>query len=43
VLPDEATRFGERPCQRGGLGRLHAREVMPLLLAHAQRLKKYGA
>jgi 2,3-bisphosphoglycerate-independent phosphoglycerate mutase len=43
VLPDEVTAFGERACIRGGLGRLRAAEVMPLALAHAGRLKKYGA
>ena len=28
---------------RGGLGTFQATSVMPLLLAHAQRLDKYGA
>lgn len=43
VRPDEVTEFGERPCIRGGLGHLLAKDLMPVILAHAHRLKKYGA
>jgi len=43
VLPDEVTCFGERPCMRGGLGHILAREIMPLAMAHAGRLAKFGA
>ncbi len=42
VFP-EKKRFTERHCAVGMLGRLHAMEVMPLLLSHALKLKKYGA
>jgi 2,3-bisphosphoglycerate-independent phosphoglycerate mutase len=42
-LPDTATSFGEREAQRGGLGHFPATELMPLALAHALRLEKYGA
>jgi len=35
--------FGERACSRGQLGRVRAVDLMPLLLAHAGRLKKFGA
>ncbi len=42
-LPDAQTGFGERACSRGGLGTIHATEVMPLALAHAGRLNKFGA
>ena len=40
---DAATAFGETACSRGGLGIFPATELMPLALAHAQRLAKYGA
>jgi len=40
---DLETTFGERNCARGGLGTFPAVETMSLALAHAQRLKKFGA
>ncbi len=42
VIPDLAG-FDERSCSRGGLGRLRALEIMPLAMANALRLEKYGA
>lgn len=42
-LTDACVSFGEREAQRGGLGQFPARELMPLALAHALRLAKYGA
>lgn len=39
----EAEGFGERACARGSLGHLRSCEVLPLTLAHAGRLQKYGA
>jgi 2,3-bisphosphoglycerate-independent phosphoglycerate mutase len=41
--PDLATTFGERPCLQGGLGQFLAKDIMPLALAHAGRLQKFGA
>ena len=41
--PDGATRFGENECLRGGLGQIEAKYLLPLALAHAGRLGKYGA
>ena len=42
--PDGIDKFGERPCLGGGLGvRFPAYELMPLALAHADRLEKFGA
>ncbi len=43
VRPDECVTFGERSCMRGGLGHLLAKEIMPLAMAHAGRLAKFGA
>jgi 2,3-bisphosphoglycerate-independent phosphoglycerate mutase len=43
VLNDSQERFGERACQLGGLGTFYAKELLPLMLAHAGRLRKYGA
>lgn len=40
---DDATRFGERWCRAGGLGRRPTVELMPIVLACAGRLAKYGA
>lgn len=41
--PDLVTTFGERPCLQGGLGQFLAKDLMPLALAHAGRLQKFGA
>jgi len=43
VRPDGITSFGERNCLKGSLGILPAKEVMPIALANAFRLAKYGA
>jgi 2,3-bisphosphoglycerate-independent phosphoglycerate mutase len=41
---DEVRRFGERACLNGGLGgRIPAVELMPLAMANALRLEKFGA
>ena len=40
---DGSESFGERQCLRGGLGQIEAKYLMPLALAHAGRLEKYGA
>lgn len=42
--PDGVREFGERACVAGALGsRFAAVDLMPLMLAHANRLDKYGA
>ncbi|HXG12003.1 MAG TPA: 2,3-bisphosphoglycerate-independent phosphoglycerate mutase [Gemmataceae bacterium] len=41
--PDGVTEFGESQCLRGGLGQFQAMYLLPLAMAHAQRLGKYGA
>ncbi len=43
VRRDGESKFGELFCARGGLGTLPAEELMPLMMAHAGRLAKYGA
>jgi 2,3-bisphosphoglycerate-independent phosphoglycerate mutase len=40
---DDVERFGERWCAAGGLGRRPSRELLPILMAGAGRLAKYGA
>jgi 2,3-bisphosphoglycerate-independent phosphoglycerate mutase len=42
-MTDPCTEFGERQCASGGLGRFPATDVMPLALAHALRMERYGA
>ncbi len=42
-MPDRAQAFGERECMTGALGQFPAADLMPLALAHANRLVKYGA
>ncbi|MBI3760720.1 MAG: 2,3-bisphosphoglycerate-independent phosphoglycerate mutase [Chloroflexi bacterium] len=42
-LPDRCQSFGERECILGGLGQFPATDIMPLALAHAGRLARYGA
>lgn len=36
-------KFGEGECAHGSLGHIRAMELLPLMLAHALRLVKYGA
>lgn len=43
VRPDMQSYFGERACSQGGLGNIYSLDVMPLALAHANRLIKFGA
>jgi len=43
VRPDGINQFGERNCLKGSLGILPAKEVMPIAMANAFRLSKYGA
>ena len=41
--PDLVTEFSERACISGGLGRFAAVEIMPLAMANALKLTKFGA
>lgn len=42
--PDQVTQFNETACVTGGLGpRLPAEDLLPIVLANAKRLEKFGA
>jgi 2,3-bisphosphoglycerate-independent phosphoglycerate mutase len=41
--PDDVTEFSERACLAGGMGRFSATEIMPLAMANALKLAKFGA
>lgn len=43
AMPDPAQNFGERACAGGHLGLFHATTLLPQAMAHAGRLKRYGA
>ncbi|MBO9369672.1 MAG: 2,3-bisphosphoglycerate-independent phosphoglycerate mutase [Chloroflexi bacterium] len=43
ACPDDVTQFGERACMRGGLGHIRHVDLMPLAMAYAGRLTKFGA
>ena len=43
VRAKQVTGFGETECSMGTLGTLRSVELMTLLLAHAQKLEKFGA
>jgi 2,3-bisphosphoglycerate-independent phosphoglycerate mutase len=40
---DKLNKFSESTCLRGGLGKFPAIYLMPLIMAHAQKLGKFGA
>jgi len=42
-MPDRSQSFGERECIAGGLGQFPATDLLPLALAHAHRLERFGA
>ena len=43
AMPDAAAQFGERACAAGQLGVFHATTLIPQAMAHAGRLKRFGA
>lgn len=43
VRPDGAAGFGETECRRGGLGAIQAHDLLGLMLAHGDRLSRFGA
>ncbi len=43
ICPDATTAFGERDCMKGGLGHIMHPNLVPLMMANAGRLTKFGA
>ncbi|RLC73299.1 MAG: phosphoglycerate mutase [Chloroflexi bacterium] len=43
IRRDGVQEFGERPCMAGGLGHIHHTDLLPLAMAYAGRLAKFGA
>ncbi|MFH0795663.1 MAG: 2,3-bisphosphoglycerate-independent phosphoglycerate mutase [Candidatus Omnitrophota bacterium] len=43
AMADRLDKFSERECRKGSFGVFPATKIMPLLLAHSLRLKKFGA
>ncbi len=43
VFGETSDAFTERECLKGELGIFHSTDIMPLMLAHGMRLKKFGA
>jgi len=43
LIPDKVQKFTELECSQGMLGRFKAINALPLMLAHALKLKKFGA
>ncbi|MBE0430506.1 MAG: 2,3-bisphosphoglycerate-independent phosphoglycerate mutase [Dehalococcoidia bacterium] len=41
--PDNVTEFSERACLAGGMGRFPTTDIMPLAMANALKLDKFGA
>ncbi|MFC1988238.1 2,3-bisphosphoglycerate-independent phosphoglycerate mutase [Chloroflexota bacterium] len=41
--PDKVSQFSESACISGGLGRIPATQIMPLAMANALKLNKFGA
>jgi len=43
IRKDTVTEFGERACMSGGLGHIRHVDLMPLAMAHADKLTKFGS
>jgi 2,3-bisphosphoglycerate-independent phosphoglycerate mutase len=43
AIPDQVQSFGERVCASGHMGVFHATHLIPQAMAHAGRLKRFGA
>lgn len=43
IRVDEVEQFNEKECVKGGLGRFPAVDILPLMMANALKLRKFGA
>jgi 2,3-bisphosphoglycerate-independent phosphoglycerate mutase len=43
IRTDSQVAFGETACAHGGLGTFPSTDILPILMAHAMKLEKYGA
>jgi len=43
IRVDEVEQFNEKECVKGGLGRFSAVDALPLMMANALKLQKFGA
>jgi 2,3-bisphosphoglycerate-independent phosphoglycerate mutase len=43
IRPDYVEVFGERACMAGGMGHIQHVDILPLMMAHGERLAKFGA
>jgi 2,3-bisphosphoglycerate-independent phosphoglycerate mutase len=43
VLSDGVSKFSEKTCAHGGLGRIRGLDVMPILMDLMDKTKKFGA
>jgi len=43
IRVDEVKQFNEKECVKGGLGRFPAVDILPLIMANALKLQKFGA
>jgi len=43
IRPDNVAAFGERALMTGGMGHIHHPDIIPLMMANAGRLNKFGA
>jgi len=43
IRVDDAKKFNEKECVKGGLGKFPSVDILPLILANALKLQKFGA
>jgi 2,3-bisphosphoglycerate-independent phosphoglycerate mutase len=43
IIPDKFDDFNEKNCTKGSIGKINSMDILPLALANALKLKKFGA